>query len=292
MNTLSLVDNFLEENDIIFKKYKIIKRIGKGSFGVIYLAERIIDKKLFALKAEKINTQYNFLESEAFFLYTLQGFGIPKFISYGHTKKCNILIEELLGKSLEDLFIPKQGKCNLIDICLIGIQLLDRLEWIHSKNIIYRDIKPENFLIGLKDPNIIYIIDFGFCKKYRSSKTGKHVPQKNLNKFAGTPSFCSTNVLMGKEPSRRDDLISLGYVLIFLIKKKLPWDLDVRKFYLQSLKIKETNDNGKLFSYLPEEFMNTLITQEILNLRKSLIIHIYALFSKRLLLNKIWIIEC
>ena len=178
MNTLSLVDNFFEKNEIIFKKYKIIKTIGKGSFGIIYLAERIIDKKLFALKAEKINTPNNFLESEAFFLYTLQGFGIPKFISYGHTKKYKILIEELLGKSLEDLFIPKQGKCNLIDICLIGIQLLDRLEWIHSKNIIYRDIKPENFLIGLKDPNIIYIIDFGSCKKYRSSKTGKHVPQK------------------------------------------------------------------------------------------------------------------
>ena len=255
MNTLSLVDNFFEKNEIIFKKYKIIKTIGKGSFGIIYLAERIIDKKLFALKAEKINTQYNFLESEAFFLYTLQGFGIPKFISYGHTKKCNILIEELLGKSLKDLFIHKQGKCNLIDICLIGIQLLDRLEWIHSKNIIHRDINPENLLIGLKDPNIIYIIDFGFCKKYRSSKTGKHVPQKNLKKFEGTPSFCSTNVLMGKEPSRRDDLISLGYVLIFLIKKKLPWDLDIAKFYLQSLKIKETNDNGKLFSHLPEELI-------------------------------------
>ena len=153
-----------------------------------------------------------------------------------------------------------------------------------KKYYIYRDIKPENFLIGLKDPNIIYIIDFGFCKKYRSSKTGKHVPQKNLNKFAGTPSFCSTNVLMGKEPSRRDDLISLGYVLIFLIKKELPWNFNSqlydRSLYLKSLKIKETNDNGKLFSYLPEEFMNTLITQEILNLRKSLIIHIYALFSK------------
>ena len=140
MNTLSLVDNFLEENDIIFKKYKIIKRIGKGSFGVIYLVERIIDKKLFALKAEKIKSRDNFLESEAYYLFTLQGFGIPKYISYGHTKKYNILIEELLGKSLKDLFIPRQGKCNLIDICLIGIQLLDRLEWIHSKNIIYIEI--------------------------------------------------------------------------------------------------------------------------------------------------------
>ena len=61
------------------------------------------------------------------------------------------------------------------DICLIGLQVLDRLEWIHSKDIIYRDIKPENFLIGIDDPNVIYIVDFGLCKKYRSSKTGKHL---------------------------------------------------------------------------------------------------------------------
>jgi serine/threonine protein kinase len=136
---------------------------------------------------------------------------------------------------------------------------VDRLEWIHSKNIIHRDIKPENFLIGLKDPNIIYIIDFGSCKKYRSSKTGKHVTPKNTNKFSGTILFSSANVLRGKEPSRRDDLISLGYLLIFLIKKKLPWDFDSKqkdiRNYLKSLKIKETNDNGKLFSYLPEELI-------------------------------------
>ena len=258
MSETLLKDNFVGENKIIFKKYKIFKQIGNGSFSNIYSVERIKDKKKFALKTEKINSKYKLLESEAYFLYTLQGFGIPKFISYGRTKNYNILIEELLGKNLDDLFIKKKGKCNIIDICLIGIQLIDRFEWIHSKNIIYRDIKPENFLIGLENPNIIYIIDFGFCKKYRSSKTGKHVLPKNIHQFYGTIRFGSPNVLRGKQPSRRDDLISLGYMLIFFIKKKLPWDFNSPIFdktkYLNSIKIKESNANGQLFSNLPTEF--------------------------------------
>ena len=258
MSETLLKDNLVEENKIFFKKYKIIKQIGNGSFSNIYAVERIKDKKKFALKAEKINSRIKLLESESFFLYTLQGFGIPKFITYGRTKNYNILIEELLGKNLDELFIKKKGKYNIIDICLIGIQLIDRFEWIHSKNIVYRDTKPENFLIGLENPNIIYIIDFGFCKKYRSSKTGKHVLPKNIHQFYGTIRFGSTNVLRGKQPSRRDDLISLGYMLIFFIKKKLPWDFNSPIFdktkYLNALKIKESNANGQLFSNLPTEF--------------------------------------
>ena len=138
------------------------------------------------------------MKSEAFNLITLQGFGIPKYITFGHTKKYNILIEELLDKSLHDIFFQKKIICNLIDICLIGIQLLDRLEWIHSKDIIYGDIKPENFLLGLKNPNIIYVVDFGFCKKYRSSKTGKHILPKINRTFSGTVRYASLNVLKGK----------------------------------------------------------------------------------------------
>ena len=96
------------------------------------------------------------------------------------------------------------------------MQLLDRLEWIHSKNIIYRDIKPQNFLIGKDDPNVIYIIDFGLCKKYRSSKTGKHILPRNSGLINGTIKYISAYALSGKEPSRRDDLIALGYLLIDL----------------------------------------------------------------------------
>ena len=199
------------------------------------------------------------LESESYYLFTLQGgLGIPKFISYGHTKNYNILIETLLGKSLFNIFIENKAKANLNDICLIGMQILDRLEFIHSKDIIYRDVKPENFLIGIKDPNVIYIIDFGLCKKYRSSKTGKHILPKLTGKFNGTLRYASPNVVRGKESSRRDDLISLGYMLIYLLKKELPWQETFANLnksqYIELIYLKDTNACGQLFKNIPKDF--------------------------------------
>ena len=252
-----LKDSFLKENEYIFKKYKTIKKIGKGTFGNIYSVIRIKDKNAFAMKTEKKNEKSQMLESEAYYLYILQGYGIPKLISYGHTKKYNILIETLLDKSLHYIFIKNKKHCNINDLCLIAIQLIDRLEWIHSKDIVYRDVKPENFLLGLDDPNVIYIVDFGLCKKYRSSKTGRHILPKMTGKFCGTLPYSSVNAVKGKVLSRRDDLISLGYVLIKLIKKHLPWtsnfsDLNT-KTYIELINLKETNAYGKLFEFVPDE---------------------------------------
>ena len=260
MSDKLIKDEFLDENKIIFKKYKPIKKLDHGSFGNIYSVIRLKDKSVFAMKIESKNARIKSLESEAYYLFTLQeGFGFPKLITYGKTKNYNILIETLLGKSLYHMFIKKNRKCDLLDTSLIGLQLLDRLEWIHSKNIIYRDVKPENFLIGINDPNVIYVVDFGLCKKYRSSKTGKHLLPKLTGKFSGTLVYSSSNVFKGKEASRRDDLISLGYMLIYLLKRNLPKfplfkDLNKEKYY-SILKFKETNDGGKLFKDLPEELV-------------------------------------
>ena len=156
------------------------------------------------------------------------------------------------------IFIQKKVRCNLIDICLIGIQLLERLEWIHSKDIIYRDIKPENFLLGLKNQNMIYVVDFGMCKKYRSSKTGKHILPKINRTFSGTVRYASLNVLRGKTASRRDDLISLGYMLIYLYKRELPWDFNMPHYnmdkMIQIMHLKNNNGYGILFKDLPHQF--------------------------------------
>ena len=255
----SLKDNFLEENKIIFKKYKPISKIGEGSFGNVYSTIRLKDKSVFAMKTEKASNKMKILESEAYYLFTLQGFGIPKLISFGHIKHYNILIETLLDKTLQYLCMDKGNKCNIVEICLIAFQLLDRLEWIHSKDLVYRDIKPENCLIGMNDPNVIYIIDFGLCKKYRSTKTGKHILPKMTGKFNGNIKYSSPNVIKGKEASRRDDLISLGYMLIYLFKGELPWDhifknINVQN-YFELIFLKETNGYGRLFSNLPSEII-------------------------------------
>ena len=252
-------DSFLNENEYIFKKYKPIKKIGGGNFGNIYSTIRLKDKNVFAMKTEKRNIITNTLESEAYYLYILQGFGIPKLITYGHTKKYNILIETLLDKSLHNIYFKNRKICNIADACLIGIQILDRLEWIHSKNLIYRDVKPENFLIGINDPNVIYVVDFGLCKKYRSSKTGKHILPRLTGRFMGTLLYASSNAFRGKESSRRDDLISLGYMLIYLFKRKLPWKYEFNKLnktkYFEIVYLKDTDGNGELFKKVPQEII-------------------------------------
>ena len=257
--TTNEVDNFLEENKYIFKKYKAIKKIGYGSFGNIYYVIRLQDKECFAMKTEKRSPKKNNLEIESFNLFRIQGgLGIPKLISYGHTKNYNILIETLLDKSLHTLFILHNRECSIIDVCLIGIQIIERLQWIHSKDLIYRDIKPENFLIGINDPNVIYAVDFGLCKKYRSSKTGKHMLPKYTGKFNGTLKYASPNSVKGKETSRRDDLISLGYMLIYLLKRDLPWEDSFKNMnrneYYSMVYNKETNGVGKLFKGVANEF--------------------------------------
>lgn len=217
-------NDFISHNKIIFKKYKPIKRIGKGTFSSVYISLSLEKNNYVAIKAEKRNKNgVELLEAEAFFLYSLRGFGIPEVISYGRTKTHNILVMPLLGQSLLDLIIMMGRKLHMNDICLIALQILERIEWVHSKNIVYRDIKPENFLFGKKDPEVLYLIDFGLCKKYKSSKTGKHILPKNLGKFTGTSRYASVYSMAGNEQSRRDDIESIGYMIIFLMKKKLPW---------------------------------------------------------------------
>ena len=127
------------------------------------------------------------------------------------------------------------------------------------KNLIYRDIKPENILIGKRDPNVIYIVDFGLCKKYRSSKTGKHILPKITGELNGTLRYASPHSLKGKDASRRDDLISLGYMLIYLYKKNLPWDFNMTNYdcnIITKIKyLKENNGRGSLFHNLPKEMV-------------------------------------
>ena len=217
-------DPFLIQNKIIFKKYHPIKQIGRGTFSTVYLAIIVNTNKYVAIKAEKKSQNtVELLKSEAFLLYSLRGFGIPEVISYGKTKFHNILVMPLLGKSLLDMFILRSSPININDICFSSLQILDRIEWVHANNIVYRDIKPENFLFGRNDSNVLYLIDFGLCRKYRSSKTGKHIAPKNLGKFTGTSRYASVYAMAGNEQSRRDDIESIGYMIIYFMKKKLPW---------------------------------------------------------------------
>ena len=209
-------------NMIFFKKYQIIKRIGTGAFSNVYLCKNLITKELFATKLElRYKKPQKTLENEAYILYNLNYEGIPKVITFGYNGKYNILVEELLGKSLFDIKLTH--KFTIKDICLIGIQTLKIIEYIHSQYFIHCDIKPQNILVGYNDSSKINLCDFGIAQKYRSSKTGKHIEMTKYKKAYITLFYSSINATLMYQPSRRDDLESLAYVLISLYKG-LPWD--------------------------------------------------------------------
>ena len=253
---------------IFFKKYQILKKIGKGSFGSVYLGKNISNDEHYAVKFEPKNQQDLILERESYLLYYLRGFGIPEIITYGHNSKYNILIQTLLGKSINKIFIKNNYRFPMKDCCMIGIQLLERLEYIHSKFIIHRDVKPDNFLIGNPDKEYIYIIDFGLAKKFMSSRTGKHAKFVINKKWSGTSRFASANSLRGVAQSRRDDLESLCYLLLYLMKGNLPWDnvygINENEEILLIYKIKKYMKPELLFMNLPKE------TAEFFNYCKKL----------------------
>ena len=260
-------DQFIKENPIVFKKYKVKKKIGEGAFGDVYLGQTISNNAYVALKVEQRKIVKPILESEAFLLYSIAGIGIPEVKSFGKVKNYNILVEPLLGRSLFDIFSRNNKEMPVEDVCLIGKQVIDRIEWVHSKNIVHRDIKPDNFLIGIKDPNVIYLIDFGLSKKYRSSTTNKHIRFGFTGKLTGTVRFASANALRGGEQSRRDDIESIGYMLVYFLKKKLPWQgITGRKKmerYLKIYKIKKNTKPEELCEGFPEMIEYIKYTREL-----------------------------
>ena len=252
--------NFIKKYPLIFKKFRPIKHLCKGAFCDIYAGINILTKEKVAIKVEERYKMDKNLETECYFLFSLKGLGIPKVISFGHNKEYDILVMPLLGKSLHEIQSTQNFNFEFKDICLMAIQMIERIQWVHSQKIIHRDIKPDNFLIGLDDPNIIYLIDFGLSKKYRSSITGNHIKCTRIKKFVGSLRYASINALRLREQSRRDDLESIGYMLIYLIKGKLPWDNikidNKRTSYLKFSQYKKNISPELLCNNLPEEFLD------------------------------------
>ncbi|CAH0563461.1 unnamed protein product [Brassicogethes aeneus] len=206
-------------------KYRLGRKIGSGSFGDIYLGTNISTGEEVAIKLECIKTRHPQLHIESKFYKMMQGgVGIPQIKWCGSEGDYNVMVMELLGPSLEDLFNFCSRRFSLKTVLLLADQLISRTDFIHSRNFIHRDIKPDNFLMGLgKKGNLVYIIDFGLAKKYRDSRTHQHIPYKENKNLTGTARYASINTHLGIEQSRRDDLESLGYVLMYFNRGSLPW---------------------------------------------------------------------
>ena len=221
-------------NRVFFSKYKTVQKLGEGSFGQIYKA--IYNNEEYALKFEDRKKGQDLLESEAKIMSYLKGPNIPLVKSYGYSGEYNILVMQVLGKSLEDI-VMRSKKFSIKTVCLLGYQMVSILEYIHVRHIIHRDIKPDNFVMGINTKNaVLYLLDFGLAKKYRSSTTLEQYPMINKKKLTGTARYASIHALEGLEQSRRDDLEAVGYVLMYLLRGHLPW---------QGLKVKSKEDRYK-----------------------------------------------
>ncbi|KAI1301791.1 Casein kinase I isoform gamma-1 [Halotydeus destructor] len=216
--------------EIVATRYSLIKKIGEGSFGQLYKGKFIDTGELVAIKLEKIvgnKTPSLFFEYDRYKrLGKSEGIPLVHFFGPHRDGAYHALVMQLLGKSVEDLYDSCDRRFSLKTILQIVIQMLNRIEYVHGKNIIYRDIKPENFMFGRQESkyrNILYIIDFGLSKEYIDEETGEHIPMKEGCGCLGTARYMSINTHIGKTQSRRDDLEALGYLFVYLCKGKLPW---------------------------------------------------------------------
>ncbi|KNZ62131.1 uncharacterized protein VP01_130g9 [Puccinia sorghi] len=210
-------------------QYRVLKKIGGGTFGELYLGQNLETGEQVAIKLESVKAAFSLLAHEAQ-VYRCVGnglVGIPyaSLRWFGVQHGYNALVLDLLGPSLEDLFNLCGRRFSLKTVLLLSEQLLCRVEQLHSRGFLHRDIKPENFLVGLRggESQVVHMIDFGLSKRYRDPLTQEHIGYVEKKTLTGTARYASLSTHRGIEQSRRDDLASVGYMLVYFMRGSLPW---------------------------------------------------------------------
>lgn len=244
----------------VINKYEIIKYIGSGSFGDVYEARDRNTDNLLAIKipiknSEKDGTSSLIDEAKIYKKIANPEQGVA---NVKITKKNQelFLVMDLLGCNLEKLIHTKK-KLSLKSVIYLAIKMIDIMKYIHSCGYIHRDMKPENFVLGNTDKSKLYCIDYGLAKRYLK-RNGEHIEFTERGKFCGTARYASIAAHKHYEQSRKDDLESLGYILVYLYKGKLPWQSIISKDKNERYKLigenKEKISAEELCSSMPREF--------------------------------------
>ncbi|KAI5283394.1 casein kinase I, partial [Ascosphaera aggregata] len=249
-------------SNVVGVHYRVGKKIGEGSFGVIFEGTNLLNSQQVAIKFEPRKSEAPQLRDEYRTYKILVGCpGIPNVYYFGQEGLHNILVIDLLGPSLEDLFDHCNRRFSIKTTVMVAKQMLSRVQTIHEKNLIYRDIKPDNFLIGrpgTKAANVIHVVDFGMAKQYRDPKTKQHIPYRERKSLSGTARYMSINTHLGREQSRRDDLEALGHVFMYFLRGGLPWQglkaATNKQKYEKIGEKKQTTPIGELCENFPDEF--------------------------------------
>lgn len=211
------------ETKIIHRRYIVTHRLGEGAFGKIYQGYHQKTNENVAIKVSPAQTKYSLICNEAKILNYLYAQGcrsIPILYWYGTVQtKFTCMIIPFYKTCLFEARNKKSF--SLEQIHNIAIQAIDIFEEIHNKYIIHRDIKPQNFMI---DRGQLILIDFGLATFYINSENQHNPIETDHYDITGSPKYISPNIHQGMTASRRDDLISFGYVLLFLLLGKLEWD--------------------------------------------------------------------
>lgn len=249
-------------NGIIGSHFRVGKKIGEGSFGVVFEGTKMLSNQPVAIKFEPRKSDAPQLRDEYRSYKTLNGTpGVPQVHHFGQEGLHNVLVIDLLGPNLEDLFDMCGRKFTIKTVCMAAKQMVTRVQSIHEKSLIYRDIKPDNFLVGVpgtKTAQVIHVIDFGMAKHYRDPKTKVHIPYRERKSLSGTARYMSINTHLGREQSRRDDLESLGHVFMYFLRGGLPWQglraATNKQKYEKIGEKKQTTAIMELCEGFPEEF--------------------------------------